>query len=216
MNSATTAPVRLRVIFPLREINAESSWHLKSRASIHQNCTCAGVCRTESWPCCSSRSLGAFDTGAGLALNVPGAWGQVVESNQVDIVAAAVFRRFEQVLHTVETRFARQVVGDIRESNRLDRIDDNVPLVHSVTTTLFHLGPHPDADRASDPAASNALAKALGEDHPASPPAERQARLSRWNLLAPGSLRAGPPNPRRTSALTPRAGSRVLRLGSTL
>ena len=43
-----------------------------------------------------------------------------MEPNQVDVVAATVFRGLEQILHAAETRFARQIVGDIREANRRD------------------------------------------------------------------------------------------------
>jgi len=88
-----------------------------------------------------------------------------VEPNQVDVVAATVFRRLEQVLHIAETRFARQIVGDICEANWRDRIDDDVPLVHAVTTARSDLGPQPDADGAPDGAPSNSLTKAFGEDH---------------------------------------------------
>jgi hypothetical protein len=37
-----------------------------------------------------------------------------VEPNQVDLVAAAVLRGLEQVVHATEARLARQIIGDIR------------------------------------------------------------------------------------------------------
>ena len=55
-----------------------------------------------------------------LRLDVPGARREVVEPNQVDVVTGAVSGGFEQILHAVETRFARQIVGDIRQANRSD------------------------------------------------------------------------------------------------
>src|SRR5712691_371658 len=102
---------------------------------------------------------------AGGARHIPGAWGQVAEPNQVDVVTATVFRCLEQVLHTAETRLAGQIIGDIPEANRHDRIHDNVPLVHAVTAAHLDVGPHPDADAAPDPPASNSFAKTFGEDH---------------------------------------------------
>src|SRR5437773_5901377 len=99
------------------------------------------------------------------ARHIPGTWGQVAEPNQVDVVTAAVFRCLEQVLHTAETRLARQIIGDVREANRHDRIHDNLPVVHTVTTAHLDVGPHPDADAAPDPPASNSVAKTFGEHH---------------------------------------------------
>ena len=88
-----------------------------------------------------------------------------MEPNQVHVVTAAVFGGFEQIFHAAEPRFARQIVGDIPETNRCDRIHDNVPLVHTVTTTHFDMGTRPDANAAPDPPASNSLPKTFGEYH---------------------------------------------------
>ena len=49
------------------------------------------------------------------ARHIPGAWGQVAEPNQVDVVTAAVFRCLEQVRHTAETRLARQIESHLEE-----------------------------------------------------------------------------------------------------
>lgn len=81
------------------------------------------------------------------------------------MVTAPVFRDLEQILHTVEARFARQIVSDIREPNRHDRIHDNLPLVHPVTTARLDVGPHPNADSTFDPPASNSFAKTFSEYH---------------------------------------------------
>jgi hypothetical protein len=43
-----------------------------------------------------------------------------MEPNQVRLLAAAVPRGFEEIVYTVEPRFARQVVGDVVDLNRLD------------------------------------------------------------------------------------------------
>src|SRR5438067_13905543 len=40
-----------------------------------------------------------------------------------------------------------------------------MPLVHAVTTARLDVGPHPDADAAPDPSASNSFAKTFGKHH---------------------------------------------------
>ena len=76
---------------------------------------------------------------------------------------------------------------DVFETNRLDRVHDDVPFVHRVTSADLDVRPHPDANAALDPSASNAFAKALREHHdPRSPfegPAEAGHYL-RYRLLA--------------------------------
>ena len=42
-----------------------------------------------------------------------------MEPNQVDVVAAAVLGSLEQILHTVETRLAGQIMSDIRDDESL-------------------------------------------------------------------------------------------------
>jgi hypothetical protein len=88
-----------------------------------------------------------------------------VKANQVHLIAAAMFRRLEQILHALESRFARQIVGDVVDVHRLDRVDDDVAVVHLVAAADFHLLAGPDPDGAADPAAPDAFAKAFGEDH---------------------------------------------------
>jgi hypothetical protein len=88
-----------------------------------------------------------------------------VEPNQVDIIAVTMTRGFEQVLGAVETRLARKFIGDLRPLNRVNRVHDNMPLVHWVSAAHLDVEPLPDPDTAPDPSASNALTKAFGEDH---------------------------------------------------
>src|SRR5205809_2343456 len=66
--------------------------------------------------------------------HIPGTGGQIAEPNQVDLVTTTVFRCLEQVLHAGETRFARQIMGDIRKTDRHNRIHHNLPLVHAIAT----------------------------------------------------------------------------------
>jgi hypothetical protein len=88
-----------------------------------------------------------------------------VEPNQVHARTGTVFRGLEQVLHTVETRLAREIICDVADTNRRYRIHHNLSIVHSVTTARFDMGTQPDADAASDPAAADSLANAFGEHH---------------------------------------------------
>jgi hypothetical protein len=88
-----------------------------------------------------------------------------VESNQVRLVPAAVFRDGQQFSHALEPGLTREVVRDATDGDRLNRIHDDMSVVHPVPATHFDMGPHPDADRASDSALSDALAKPLGEQH---------------------------------------------------
>jgi hypothetical protein len=88
-----------------------------------------------------------------------------VEPDQVDVIAAAVLRDAQQIIHAVEPRLAGQIVGDVAQGDRNNRIDDDVAIVHLITATGLDMGARPDANTASDSAASDAFAKALGEHH---------------------------------------------------
>ena len=88
-----------------------------------------------------------------------------MEPNQVDVVTAAVLRCLEQVIYTAETRFAREVVSNVGDTNRDDRIHHDLALVHPVATTRLHVRPRPDTDAAPNPPAPNSFAKAFTEDH---------------------------------------------------
>ena len=88
-----------------------------------------------------------------------------MEPNQEDLVAGAVLGDGQKILHTVESRLARQIVGDVFQSDRLNRIHHDVPLVHGVTAADLHMRTLPDPYAASDPAAPNFFAKMFGEHH---------------------------------------------------
>src|SRR5262249_52783313 len=108
--------------------------------------------------------------GASVFRLVPGARTEVVEADQIDVVAAAVLRDVQQILDAAETGCARQIRRDVRDLNRRDRVHHDVSLVHAVTTADLDVGPLPDADAAPDSAASNPGAEAFGEDHAGSLP----------------------------------------------
>jgi hypothetical protein len=88
-----------------------------------------------------------------------------MEPNQVHLVAAAVFCDLQQIIDALEPRLTGQIVGDVGNGDRRNRIHDDVALVHPVTTTHLDMGVRPDANAASDSPAPDSLAKAFGEDH---------------------------------------------------
>ena len=88
-----------------------------------------------------------------------------MEANQVDVVVAPMSGNAQQVIYVLEPRFTRQIVCDVSEGDWLDRIHDDVAIVHRIPTTDFDMRARPDANAASDSSASDSLAKAFGEDH---------------------------------------------------
>ena len=88
-----------------------------------------------------------------------------MEPNQVHPVAAAVSCDSQQIIHTLESRLTGQIVGDVSDGNRRNRIHDDVALVHAITATCLYMGTRPDANAASDSSAPDALSKAFGEYH---------------------------------------------------
>ena len=88
-----------------------------------------------------------------------------MKSDQVDMLAVAVFRNLEQVDQTVEAGLTREPRGDIRKPNGLNGIDFNLAFVHRITAAHPDARTHPDANAAGDIAAPHALAKTCREDH---------------------------------------------------
>jgi len=88
-----------------------------------------------------------------------------MEANQVGLLAFAVPRDLQEIVNAVEPRFARQIVRDVVDGNRRNRIDDDVSIVHRVAAAHFDMQPRPDADAAFDSAAPDPLAKAFSEHH---------------------------------------------------
>ena len=104
-------------------------------------------------------------TRIGGDLHLLSAWTDVVEPYQIDVLAFAVLRHLEKIDDTQETRLARQLPSDIRKTYWLDRVHLDLTLFHPVPVADFDVGPHPYSDAASDFAATNSLAKTLGEYH---------------------------------------------------
>ena len=78
-----------------------------------------------------------------------------MKSDQVDILALAVFRNLEQVDQTVEAGLTRELRGDIRKPNGLNGIDFNLAFVHLIAAAHADARTHPDANAAGDAAAPN-------------------------------------------------------------
>src|SRR5882757_1400456 len=85
----------------------------------------------------------------------------VVKPNQVDVLARAVFRDFQQIDHAGESGLARQLRRDVRESYGLDGVDFNLAVIHGVAASDRDVQALPDSDRAGDVARLDAVAKAL-------------------------------------------------------
>ena len=88
-----------------------------------------------------------------------------MEPDQIDVLAVTVLRDLEEVDHTVETRFPRQLWRDVGEADRLDRIHLDLTLFHAVAGAHVDVGTRPYSDAARDVSAANSLAQALREDH---------------------------------------------------
>src|SRR3954463_7324594 len=97
--------------------------------------------------------------------HVPRAGREIVEANQVDVPTAAVVRGRQQLLHTAKARFAREVGVDVRLVDGRNRVDDDVPLVHGISSADLDVELFPDANAAPNPSAPHAVAKALAEHH---------------------------------------------------
>src|ERR1017187_5231012 len=101
----------------------------------------------------------------GFSGSALGARRDVMEADQVDILARAVLRHFQQVDDAEEARLARQLRRDIRIADGRDGIDLDFAFFHAVAIAGFHVRALPNAHAAGDFSAANSLAQALGEDH---------------------------------------------------
>ncbi len=88
-----------------------------------------------------------------------------MEANQINILAFTVLGDLEKIDDSQEPRLARQGWGDIRKTDRLDRIHFDLTFFHSVTFADCDVGTRPYPDAASDVSSTNSVAKAFGERH---------------------------------------------------
>ena len=88
-----------------------------------------------------------------------------MEANQVHLVAASVSCDLQQIIHALEPRFAGQIVRDVGDGNRRNRIHDDVALIHLVTTTNLYTGTLPDTNAGSNYPEPDSRSKTFGEQH---------------------------------------------------
>jgi len=88
-----------------------------------------------------------------------------VEADEVDVLAAAVFRDLEQVEDTEEAGLLGESRRDVGNADGFDGVDFNGALLHAVAAADQDVGTSPKPDARSDFAATNAVAQALGERH---------------------------------------------------
>src|SRR5262245_37644745 len=96
---------------------------------------------------------------------IPGTGRQIVEPNQIRLMALAVPGDLQKVFYGVESRFKREIGSDIPDPNRRNRIHDNVAIIHRVASANLDAGTGPDANAAPDSSAPYSLAKAFREQH---------------------------------------------------
>lgn len=89
----------------------------------------------------------------------------IVELDQVNLLASTVFGDFEQVQDAKESRLARQFRGNVWKPYRFNRVDLDLPFLHTVPRAYSDARTRPDAHAASDFSAAHSLAKSLGECH---------------------------------------------------
>jgi hypothetical protein len=94
-----------------------------------------------------------------------GARSHVVEPDQINILTSTVFRDLEQVQNAQESRLARQFRSNIWKPYWLNRIDLNLPFLHTVPRAYADVGSHPDSYAASDFSATDSFAKSFSEGH---------------------------------------------------
>ena len=80
-----------------------------------------------------------------------------MEPNQIDIFTLTVLRNLEQIKEAQESRLAGQCWGDIRKTDRLNRIHFDLTFFHTVPVAHYDVGTHPYSDTARDFSATNSL-----------------------------------------------------------
>jgi len=88
-----------------------------------------------------------------------------MEPNQVGLLAFAVPRDLQEIVNAVESRLAGQIVSDVVDGNRRNRIDDDVSIVHRVAAADLDMEPRPDAYAALDSPAPDTVAQPFREHH---------------------------------------------------
>src|ERR1700756_2021311 len=90
---------------------------------------------------------------------------QVMEPDEIDVLAASVLRNLQQIRDAREPRLARDLVRDVVESDLLDGVDFDLPRAQPIAVSDLHPRRHPDADAARDLAGANGVAQVFRELH---------------------------------------------------
>ena len=76
-----------------------------------------------------------------------------------------MFRHLEEVSNALKPAGAGEIWSDLVESNRDDRINFDLPFLHSVPLAYRNAGPMPYPNAASDRTRSDPVAQILYEQH---------------------------------------------------
>ncbi len=101
------------------------------------------------------RRLGGFAFGGG----------DVVEADQVDFFAAAMFGYLQEIEHSEKAGCAGEFGCDVGEAYGVNGVDLDLAFFHGVASADFYARGLPDADAQGDVSATNAVAETLGEHH---------------------------------------------------
>lgn len=89
----------------------------------------------------------------------------VVEADEIDVVAFAVFGDFKQVEHAEESGLAREFRSDVGESDGFNGVDFDFALFHAIAGADADAGLSPYSDAHGDFAAPHSFAEAPGKYH---------------------------------------------------
>jgi len=90
---------------------------------------------------------------------------QIVEADQVDILASSMPRDLQQIGEAEETGFSRELRRNLRKLDRLDGVDLDLAFVHTVTGADPYVRTTPNANAAGNLSPTDSFAKTFGEDH---------------------------------------------------
>ena len=90
---------------------------------------------------------------------------QIVEPNQVDILAFAVPRDLEQIVCAEVAGLARELRGDLRKLDGFHGVDFDLAFVHTVAGADLDVGMSPDPNTAGNVSPADSFAKTFREDH---------------------------------------------------
>jgi hypothetical protein len=103
---------------------------------------------------------------------------QIMEADEVDILAFTVPRDLQQIGEAGESGFSRESRRNLRKLDRLDGVDLDLAFVHTVTGAGPNARTTPNANAAGNLSPTDSFAKTFGEDHAKSlHPSERLLTL---------------------------------------